>query len=122
MVGRWFYVNSYIFIFLRKGDHILEVNSQSLSQATLDEAYSILGNLQPGSVAFKIKRKRSSAISSNRISNESAKKAIPDAGKSSLSKWGNSLDLRTPVSPEPEQLADLMTPARHLAGILNCFY
>jgi len=101
---------------LRKGDHILEVNSRSLSQATLDEAYGILGNLQPGSVAFKIKRKRSSAISSNRISNESAKKAIPDAGNSSLSKWGNSLDLRTPASPEPEQLADLMTPARHLAA------
>ena len=96
------------------------MNSLGLYQATLDEAYNILGNLQPGSVAFKIKRKKSTANSSKRSSNHRAKKAISDAGDGALSKWGNLMDLRTPVSPVSEHLADLMTPARHLSGII-CF-
>ena len=109
----------HFFCFYRKGDHILEVNSLGLYQATLDEAYNILGNLQPGSVAFKIKRKKSSANSSKRSSNDRKKKAMSDAGDGSLSKWGNLLDLRTPASPASEHLADLMTPARHLSGSLS---
>ena len=107
----------FISFFLRKGDFIREVNSQGLYQASLDETYNILGNLQPGNVTFKIRRKKSSPKWSRRSSKEREVKAASVAGDGNLSKWGNILDLRT-SSPVPENLADLMTPARHLSG--NC--
>ena len=101
----------------------MEVNSQGLHQATLDDAYNILGNLQPGGVSFKIKRKKSSANASKRSSNDRAKKAISDAGDGSLAKWGNLLDLRSQTPPVQDNLAELMTPARHLSGkILFCIH
>ncbi|XP_065060168.1 uncharacterized protein LOC135687522 isoform X2 [Rhopilema esculentum] len=102
---------------IRKGDHILEVNSQGLYQATLDEAYNILGNLQPGTVVLKVKRRKRSTSVSRKPSSERSVKAQSDAGVGALAKWGKFLDLRNPSTPKSENLSDLMTPARHLSGI-----
>lgn len=94
------------------------MNSHELYQATLDEAYNVLGNLQPGTVGLKIKRKKNlgSTNLSKKSSIERSAKAKSDSGDSALAKWGNMLDLRTPSKPVQEELADLMTPARHLSG------
>ena len=102
----------------RKGDHILEVNAHVLYQATIDEAYNVLGNLQPGTVRLKIKRKKNlgNANLSKKSSLERPTKAKSDCGDNVLAKWGNMLDLRTPSKPAQDGLADLMTPARHLTG------
>ena len=91
------------------------MNAHVLYQATLDEAYNVLGNLQPGTVRLKIKRKKN-ANPSKKSSVERSTKAKSDNGDNALAKWGNMLDLRTPSKPVQEELADLMTPARHLTG------
>eukprot|EP00794_Sanderia_malayensis_P009948 gene9948-10968_t len=99
---------------LRKGDHILEVNSQSLLETTLDDAYKILGNLQPGSVKLKIKRNMKANVDhveEDSKRSERTKKAKSVGSDGALAKWGNVQDLR---QPPDNALADLMTPARHL--------
>ncbi len=102
----------------RKGDHILEVNSQSLLETTLDGAYKILGNLQPGTVKLKIKRNMVLRSDQHQLkskkSAERLKKAKSDGGDGVLAKWGNVMDL---TQPPDSILADLMTPARHLTGV-----
>lgn len=102
----------------------MEVNSQSLHEASLDEAYNILGNLQPGSVSFKIRRKKNNADASRSSLKRRGEKARSDAGDGTLAKWGNLMDLRTPSTPVPDNnMANLMTPARHLTSIfiINIF-